>query len=491
MNFSDAMSIAQSSLASNAAQISIVSRNIAGANNPNYSRKIALVTTSDNGASQVVSVGQATDQALFTNMLNASSDAAASSALSSGLDQLQQTVDDTQVSTSPSALIGNLSNALQQYATSPSDTTLAQGVLTAAQSLASGLNSATTTVQQVREQADAGMATSVNTINSLLSQFQNVNNTIVSGTQAGSDVTDAVDTRNSILTQLSQQIGIKTVTGSNNSMSIYTDSGVTLFNNVPMSVTFQPTTTYTASTVGNSVYVDGVPITNSSSTMAIQSGTLAGLANLRDNVAVTYQNQLDEVARGLIDDFAESDQSNPPTLPTAPGLFTYPGAPAMPANSVNPGLAGTIEVNPNVDPSQGGSLSLLRDGGIADPTEAGYDYNPTGAASYSGRIQQLIGNLTQTMSFDPSAGPDTSDSVTGFAASSVSWLEANYQNADNQSTYQTTLASQASQAFSSDTGVNLDDQMSQMLDLENSYQASSKLISTIDNVFNVLFQVTA
>ena len=163
----------------------------------------------------------------------------------------------------------------------------------------------------------------------------------------------------------------------------------------------------------------------------------------------------------------------------------------MPANSLNPGLAGTIEVNPNVDPSRGGSLSLLRDGEIADPTEAGYDYNPTGAASYSGRIQQLIGNLTQTMSFDPSAGSDTSDSVTGFATSSVSWLEANYQNADNQNTYQTTLASQTSQSLSSETGVNLDNQMSQMLDLENSYQASSKLISTIDNVFNVLFQVTA
>ena len=490
MNLSDAMNIAQSSLASNSAQISILSRNIAGVNNPNYSRKIAVVTTSNNGASQVVSVGQATDQALFTSMLNASSAAASATALSSGLDQLQQTVNDTQTSTSPSALIGNLTNALQQYATSPSDTTLAQGVLTAAQSLANGLNSATATVQQVREQADAGMAASVNTINSLLSQFQTVNSAIVSGTQAGSDVTDAVDTRNGILTQLSQQIGIKTVTGPNNSVSIYTDSGVTLFDNVPMSVTFQPTTTYTASTTGNSVYVDGVPITNSSSTMASQSGTLAGLANLRDNVAVTYQNQLDEIARGLIDSFAESDQSNPATLPTAPGLFTYPGAPAMPANNVNPGLAGTIEVNPNVDPSHGGNLNLLRDGGIADPTEAGYDYNPSGAASFSGRIQQLIGNLTQTMSFDPSAGPDTSDSVTGFAASSVSWLSATYQNATNQSTYQTTLASQTSQSLSSETGVNLDDQMSQMLDLENSYQASSKLISTIDNVFNTLFQVT-
>src|ERR1700752_2782951 len=101
MNLSNAMNIAQSALASNAGQISIVSRNISGANNTNYSRKTALLTTSDDGASQVVSVGQATDLALFTNMLNASSDAASASALSSGLDQLQKTVDDSQTATSP------------------------------------------------------------------------------------------------------------------------------------------------------------------------------------------------------------------------------------------------------------------------------------------------------------------------------------------------------------------------------------------------------
>ena len=491
MNLSNAMSIAQSSLASNANQISVVSRNISNANNTGYSRKIANLGTTDDGASQVVSVGQATDQALFTNMLGASSDAASASAISAGLDQLQKTVDDSQTSTSPSALISDLSNALQQYAASPDDTTVAQGVLTAAQSLASGLNNAAATVQQVREQADAGMATAVGTINSLLTKFQTVNNTIVNGTKLGADVSDAVDTRNSILTQLSQQIGITTNVSPNNSISIYTDSGVTLFDKVPMSVTFNPTSAYAAGTAGNSVYVDGVPITNSSSTMTIKSGALAGFANLRDNVAVTYQNQLDEIARGLVDDFAESDQSNPATLPTAPGLFTYPGAPAMPSNGVNSGLAGTIEINPNVDPSQGGSLSLLRDGGIADPTEAAYDYNPTAAASYAGRIQQLIGNLSQKMSFDPSAGPDTNDSLVGYATSSVSWLEATRQNADNQNTYQSTLASQTSQSLSSETGVNLDQEMSKMLDLENSYQASAKLLTTIDNIFTALFQVTA
>ena len=63
--------------------------------------------------------------------------------------------------------------------------------------------------------------------------------------------------------------------------------------------------------------------------MPIQSGKLAGLATLRDNATVTYQSQLDEVARGLIEVFKESDQRAVPLLPDVPGLFTYPGAPAM------------------------------------------------------------------------------------------------------------------------------------------------------------------
>src|SRR6202012_80336 len=129
-------------------------------------------------------------------------------------------------------------------------------------SLATGLNSATATVQQVREQADQDMASSVSTINSLLTQFETVNNSIVTESKLGEDDTDDIDTRNSILTQLSQQIGITTTTGSDGSMSIFTDSGVTLFNKMPMSVTFQPTTAYSDGTVGNSVMIDGVPITN-------------------------------------------------------------------------------------------------------------------------------------------------------------------------------------------------------------------------------------
>jgi flagellar hook-associated protein 1 FlgK len=68
----------------------------------------------------------------------------------------------------------------------------------------------------------------------------------------------------------------------------------------------------------------------------------------------------------------------------------------------------------------------------------------------------------------------------------VSWLEGQRSSVSTASTYQSTLLSQATTALSSATGVNIDSQMSQMLNLENSYQASAKLITTIDSMFTSL-----
>ena len=322
------------------------------------------------------------------------------------------------------------------------------------------------------------MASSVSTINSLLTQFQSVNQQIVAATAAGNDVTDLQDSRSTILTQLSQQIGITTTTAPNGDMSIYTDSGVTLFQaGIASSVTFQPTTTYTASTTGNAVYIDGIPVTGSSATMPIQSGALAGLANLRDNIAVTYQAQLDATAGGLIDSFAETDPTNPSS--TLAGLFTDAGSTAVPSVGAVTGLASQITVNAAVDPSQGGNPQLLGNG-------INFNYNTANDASYDGQLQQYLTNLSADQSFSAAGGLGTSNTLSGYAAASVSWLDAQQQSVASESSYQSTLLSTSTTALSNATGVNLDDEMSQMLDLENSYSASAKLLTTISSMFSDL-----
>jgi flagellar hook-associated protein 1 len=479
MNLTTATNVAQSALSTVSAQSAIVSRNIGGVNSSGYfSQKIANIVTTADGGVEIASVTDAQNQAVFNNVLTATAGSSAQSALSSGLATLLTTVGEPGSDTSPAEKLSDLTNALQQYEASPSNSSLAQAAVTAAQNLASTLNNATTVVQQVREEADTQMASSVSSINSLLSQFQNVNSQIVTATALGSDTTDLSDTRNSILEQLSQQIGITTVTNSNGDMSIYTDSGVALFQGGTAStLTFQPTSTYTAGTTGNAVYVDGVPITGSSATMPIQSGTLAGLANLRDNIAVTYQAQLDQTANGLISAFAETDPSGSGT--TLAGLFTNAGSTALPAASQVTGLAGTITVNAAVDPAQGGNAELLGNG-------INYNYNTSDQGSYDTQLQQYLSNLSANQSFSASAGIGTSNTLAGFTQASVSWIDAEQQSVASESAYQSTLLSTSTTALSNSTGVNLDNEMSQMLNLENSYSASAKLLTTINNMFGDL-----
>jgi flagellar hook-associated protein 1 len=496
MSLSTAFNVISSSFAANAAQIAVVSNNIANVNTPGYSRQIANAVTNSYGGADVASVTREANAELLEQVSSSTSQAATQQAISNGLSTLAATVDDSsstsstsgadQNGASPSAMLSNLQSALATYEDSPTSSSVADAVVSAASDLASSLNSASATVTQVREQADQNVASSVSTINSLLNQFTAANNAVVAGLQTGADVSSAEDTRDSIVTQLAQQIGVSTTTAANGSESIYTDSGVTLFQDTPRTVSFTPTPTLVDGGNGNAVTVDGVPITGANSPMPIQSGALAGYAALRDTLAPEYEAQLDQIAGGLINAFAESDQSATPTQPSLPGLFTTPGATSLPSMSATTGLADAIEVNPNANPSQGGDPTLIRDGGISDPGNPAYTYNMADSASYTGRIQQLISQISATQSFDPSAGLGSSSSLTDYANASVSWLQAENQQASDASSYQNALATQATSALSNATGVNLDTEMTNMLNLENTYASTAKLLTTVNSMFSAL-----
>jgi flagellar hook-associated protein 1 FlgK len=491
MTLSIALGTALSGLSAASEQTSTVSRNVARVNDADASRKIANLESIVGGGVRVASITRATDEALFDKMLGATSSAAQRKAVADALAQLDQTVNDPELEASPAALVTKLTNALQQYASAPQDAVRARAVIAAADGLAASLRSATGVVQGVRAQADLDMAQSVDRVNSLLAKFSTVNAQIIQGTRAGDDITDQLDERDQILAGLSEELGIRTVTRTDNDMAIFTDGGITLFDRSARLVSFDRTMSFDATTAGNEVRVDGVPITGSSGPMLSRSGRLSGLADIRDNLAVTYQSQLDEIARGLIQAFAESDQSATPSLPDAPGLFTYAGAPAMPpAGTVLAGLAATIATNPNVDPAQGGDANRLRDGGISDPGNPAYVYNTTGTAGYSDRLLGLLDKLDATLAFDPAAQGDSQATVAGFASTSVAWLQQARKTAADSADYQNTLLQRSSAALNAVTGINLDDEMATMLELERSYQASSKLISAIDEMLQTLLSVT-
>jgi flagellar hook-associated protein 1 FlgK len=210
---------------------------------------------------------------------------------------------------------------------------------------------------------------------------------------------------------------------------------------------------------------------------------------VRDSIAPAYQGQLDEIARGLISAYSETDNTGDPATAKA-GLFRNGTSTALPG-ALTPGLAASISVASTVDRKQGGNPFLLRDGGISDPTNAAYKLNTANAGSFSDRLRALSTATEASQTFDSSGGAITSGSLSLYASSSTGWIEGQRQTATTASEQKAAFLDRATQALSNATGVSLDTEMSKMLDLERAYQGSAKLLSVVDNMLQSLLQAAS
>lgn len=481
MSLTSALSIAQSALLNTSRQTSVVSRNVADASNPDYSRRTAVVTSSAPG-SRVVEIQRAVNEQLFRRNLAATSSWQGQSTLLAGLETLRISVNGVDSASSPAALIGKLQEALHLYSATPSNRTLAENAVEAARQVVRGLNDGSQAIQTFRAQTDQQIAASVTDLNQLLAQFHDANKEVVAATRAGRDASESLDRRDSLLKKISEFVPVSTTTRGDNDMVVMTKDGAMLYEAVPRTVTFQPLAGYSAGSTGNGVYVDGVRIVGGNGANTDAAGSIAGLIQLRDSVAPTMQRQLDEIARGLVITFAETDPSG--VQPPMAGLFTWPGAPALPAaGTLVDGLAGTISVNAAMDSMLGGNPALLRDGGA---NGAAYVWNSSGGASYADHLIALGGRLDAPMAFDPAAGIGSTATIGGYSTNSISWLEGLRKDASSAADAKSALLMHTAEALSNDTGVNIDHEMSLLLDLEHSYQASARLMKAVDDMLSAL-----
>lgn len=480
MSLTTALGIAQRSLLSTGRQTSVVSQNISNAQNPDYSRRSAVLISSAPGA-RTVEIQRATNASLFKSGMSALSAFSGQATLMEGVQSLTRSVNGVENQGSASVLIGKLQQALQSYQTTPSNENLGGNVVESARQLVKMLNDGSAAVQQFRGQVDQDIKSSVAELNDLLSRFEQANKAVVNATQSKADASDWLDERDALLKQISAIVPVSTITRGNNDMVLTTQNGVTLFETVPRAVTFEAIPAYSADASGNSIFVDGVPLIPGTGSNTDAAGSLAAKLQLRDNVATTMQSQLDEIARGLISAFAETGADG--TLPPQAGLFTWSGGPGLPpAGTITPGLAGSIQINAAVDPTVGGDVNKLRDGGINGTL---YEVNADGA-SFSALIQKYSEALEKPMDFASVAGLGNNTSVTEFANGSISWLEQLRQNATNAAEVKNALLMQTSEALSNETGVNIDEELSLLLQYEQAYQASARLIQAVDEMLSTL-----
>jgi flagellar hook-associated protein 1 FlgK len=381
-----------------------------------------------------------------------------------------------------------LTTSLVQLSSDPANTVAANAAIGRARELVDGLNAAGEAVSALRRDVDSQIASTVEAVGELLRDFEQLNTEIVRGFRTGRDTTDALDRRDQILGLLSREISIRAVPRADNDIALFTESGVTLFETTARNISFAATPTLAPGVLGGAVVIDGVPLLGMApppaSFGATTNGRLGHLLATRDRVLPTVEAQLDEIARGLVVSFREVDQSAAPSLPDAPGLFTWPGAPAVPVAGVRvTGLASTIALNSAFDPASGGSAGRLRDGGA---NGAAYVANSSGAIGFSGWLNKLIDRVQEPQVFSTSAGLATSATIGAFAASSAGWVAEVRQRSIETAEQATVTAQRASDALRATTGINLDAEMLQLIEVERSFQASSKLINAIDEMFESL-----
>jgi flagellar hook-associated protein 1 FlgK len=143
------------------------------------------------------------------------------------------------------------------------------------------------------------------------------------------------------------------------------------------------------------------------------------------------------------------------------------------------GFASRIQVNPAV---------------IADDTLlAAYDTDvPLGD---SARAHDLLERLTgESRYFSPETGIGGTASpfngtIDGFARRLVSFQSSQAANAQRDAEAQQIVHSSLQDRFDAQTGVNIDDEMSNLLLLQNAYSANARVITTVKQLFDVLMSI--
>ena len=485
MGLTDALRTSTNSLSTYSNVLSTVSRNITGVNNADYSRRNVEIG-SDSLYSTKALVTREVNISVFKASIDASSKLATTQAMADGLNQIATLQGGDNFIFAPTTMLQTLRQSLELAAADPSSEMALSLSVGNARDFASAINTSYQQLLNERQNADASIASNVTKLNELLDRFNEANSKVVIAAQSGGNDFTSEDTRDALVSQISELVGVSVLRRDNNDMMLVASNGAVLFDRQPRAVNFEQTRIYGANTTGNAITIDGVPITGDGAGFPVTTGALAGQVSLRDKVIVDQLKQLDEIARGAIEVFAETDQSgNIPGKSPMAGLFTWNGGPAVPASgSLVSGIAMSFRVNELVDPQAGGDAKLLRDGGING--DADYVANSTGGPGFSDRLFELIANMDGNIQFDAAAGLGSSYSLTGFADASLDSLHTLRSEMNDRATYQGDLATHVRQTLREQTGPNLDFEMSALLQVERAYQASAKVMSAVDSLLGRL-----
>lgn len=448
--------------------VEVAGQNLANVNNPAYARQRVVIQASDAIATSIGPQGTGADAVAIQQLRDALVDRQITSETSvSGYWNAQQSAlqyaqtglgeqlgnSATSVSGSagsPQGLaadLGNLFNAFQSLSTAPGSMAERQGVVNQAQVLATGLNQTSQQLAGLRGLLNDSITSDVASANQLLAGIASLNQQITAAEgSSGGAANDLRDLRQQKLEELAKLVNVDTGTAPNGTVNVSVGGHLL----VAGTQTLDTLQTYDAG--GGQMLVRAA---GSGTALTVTGGSVGGNIDARDGALAATQASLNTLAAQLISQVnAVHGAGYSLTGSTGADFFTGTDAASIQVNSALAAQPGLIQAS-GAAGAAGDNQAAVALAQLANKKLAGLN-NQTFSDSYSLSVAQLGQSLAT----------------------------ANTQVSDQQAV-QTLLRNQRNSV----SGVSIDEEMTSLVSFQRAYEASAKLVNTVDQMLSVVINM--
>lgn len=478
MSISSALSNALSGLAGSSRSAQTISSNIANAMTKGYAPRDVILSARDqgmHGGVSVLGISRQIDPAIRSDRRAADAAMAGSEGRLSGLTKVSTLMGIPGDEGTLTDLLSKFDAALLSAASMPHSTTRLDVAISRANEVANKLNDLSADIQSLRETADHSILNDVSRLNSLLSDLEKLSTRVPKAT--GHEKAALLDQRDLMIDDINKIVPVRIFQRDQGAIALYSSQGMALFDGHAQTIEFSRTATITPHLTIESGLLSGLSIDGEAVAMnAIQGGSLSAHFQVRDQVAVDANVNLDAVARDLAERF-QANTIDPTLAANDPGLFTDLGQRSDPTNET--GLAGRLRLNRAVDPDAGGDSWKLRDG-LSSTTQG---------ATGDGRILNAMHDALNARQLPVStAFPENHRSIILRAADIQSASGSTLHEAERHHGF---ARSQREALITAELagGVDTDAELQKLLLVEQSYSANARVIETIGQLIDRLTRI--
>lgn len=410
MGLGSVLSTANQGLNLTQRSLDVVAQNIANADTVGYTKKSLQPVRILNNGTQVgitsVELQRSVDTFLQGQIWTETAAFNGADVRHQFLERLDQLFGAPGAANSLDTLIDGFSGSLQELTGAPDSFATRAQVVGDAEALAQQLRQLSGDIQSLRQLTENTIAADVGELNSALQSLSDINRQFALGAVSNTPSADLLDERDKFIGQISQYIEINVTEKPDGAVSIVSRSGNTLLGNSPVTLSFDQRGDVTATSLYSGNDADrgvGTISLESSGGFTIDliqnngltTGRIGALVDLRDNILVEAQAQLDELAHGLALALSNSEVEGVAATVGAAQGFDVDVAALQPGNPVSvtytttpPGTSQTVTIVRVDDASQ---LPLSNDV-TTDPNDTviGIDFS-AGVAAAATAIDTALG----------------------------------------------------------------------------------------------------